>query len=122
MSGDRMETIGYDITDEVDGNATNDNFHGEYDSIGNRKPLPPDNPKRMASLQKHSVAFIEEYGGKQPFFMMVSHYAVHVPHAARTDLIEKYRSLPRGKYLQDEDYLPEEQIPEGRKISHWRLQ
>ena len=122
MSGDRMETIGYDITDEVDGNATNDNFHGEYDSIGNRKPLPPDNPKRMASLQKRSVAFIEEHGGKQPFFMMVSHYAVHVPHAARADLIEKYRSLPRGKYLQDEDYLPEEQIPEGRKISHWRLQ
>jgi arylsulfatase A-like enzyme len=68
------------------------------------------------------VEFIEEYGGKHPFFMMVSHYAVHVPHAARKDLIEKYRNLPRGKYLQDEDYLPEEQISDGRKISHWRLQ
>ena len=122
MSGDRMETIGYDITDEIDGNATNDNFHGEYISIKDRQPLPDDNPKRMASLQKSSVEFIEEYGGKRPFFMMVSHYAVHVPHAARADLIEKYRKLPRGKYLQDEDYLPEDQISEGRKISHWRLQ
>ena len=55
MSGDRMETIGYDVTDEVDGNATNDNFHGEYVSIKGREPLPADNPKRMASLQKSSV-------------------------------------------------------------------
>ena len=122
MSGDRMETIGYDITDEIDGNATNDNFHGEYISIKDRQPLPEDNPKRMASLQKSSVEFIEEYGGKRPFFMMVSHYAVHVPHAARADLIEKYRKLPRGKYLDDEDYLPEDQISQSRKISHWRLQ
>lgn len=122
MSGDRMETIGYDITDEIDGNATNDNFHGEYISIKDRQPLPDDNPKRMASLQKSSVEFIEEYGGKRPFFMMVSHYAVHVPHAARADLIEKYRKLPRGKYLDDEDYLPEDQISQSRKISHWRLQ
>jgi len=122
MSGDRMETIGYDITDEIDGNATNDNFHGEYNSIKDRQPLPDDNPKRMATLRKSSVEFIEKYGGKRPFFMMVSHYAVHVPHAARADLIEKYRKLPRGKYLQDEDYLPEDQISQGRKISHWRLQ
>ncbi|MBA63213.1 MAG: sulfatase [Planctomycetaceae bacterium] len=122
MSGDRMDTIGYDITDEIDGNATNDNFHGEYHSIKDREPLPPHNPKRMATLQKSSVEFIQEYGGKRPFFMMVSHYAVHVPHAARADLIEKYRKLPRGKYLQDEDYLPANQISESRKISHWRLQ
>ena len=122
MSGDRMETIGYDVTDEVDGNATNDNFHGEYVSIKGREPLPADNPKRMASLQKSSVEFIQEHAGNRPFFMMVSHYAVHVPHAARADLIEKYRKLPRGKYLQDEDYLPEDQISESRKISHWRLQ
>ena len=122
MSGDRMETIGYDITDEIDGNATNDNFHGEYISIKDRQPLPDDNPKRMATLQKSSVEFIEKYGGKRPFFMMVSHYAVHVPHAARADLIEKYRKLPRGKYLDDEDYLPEDQISQSRKISHWRLQ
>ena len=53
---------------------------------------------------------------------MVSHYAVHVPHAARADLIEKYRNLPRGKHCKDEDYLPTDQISEGRKISHWRLQ
>ena len=54
--------------------------------------------------------------------MMVSHYAVHVPHAARADLIEKYRRLPRGKYLKDEDYLPTDRISEKNKTSHWRIQ
>jgi len=122
MGGEQMKTIGYDVTDEIDGNADNGNFHGDFVSLRNRVPLPDDNPKRMASLRKSSVDFLKQHSGKRPFLMMVSHYAVHVPHAARPDLIEKYRRLPRGKHCQDEDYLPTELIPEGRKISHWRLQ
>lgn len=122
MGGEQMRTIGYDVTDETDGNADNGNFHGEFISLKNRTPLPPGNPKRMASLQESSVKFIQRYGGKRPFFLMVSHYAVHVPHAARADLIEKYRRLPRGKHCKDSDYLPIEQIPKNQKISHWRLQ
>lgn len=122
MSGEQMKTIGYDVTDEVDGHADNGNFHGEYVSLKNRVPLPPDNPKRMASLKKSSVDFVNRHGGKRPFFMMVSHYAVHVPHAARPDLIEKYRNLPRGKYCRDDDYLPTSEIPKSKKTSSWRLQ
>lgn len=122
MSDEQMVTIGYDVTDEVDGNADNGNFHGEYISLKDRQPLPPDNPKRMASLKKSSVDFVNQHGGKRPFFMMVSHYAVHVPHAARPDLIEKYRKLPRGKHCKDDDYLPTAEIPKSKKISHWRLQ
>jgi len=122
MSGEQMHAIGYDVTDEIDGNAPNGNFHGEYFSLKNRVSLPPDNPKRMASLKKSSVEFITENSGKHPFFMMVSHYAVHVPHAARHDLIEKYRKLPRGKYCKDDDYLPVEKLSKTKKISSWRLQ
>lgn len=122
MGNEQMSTIGYDVTDEYDGNADNGNFHGEYVSLKDRTPLPPENPKRMPELKERSVAFVDEHGGKRPFFLMVSHYAVHVPHAARPDLIEKYRNLPRGKYCQDEDYLPENEISESRKISSWRLQ
>ena len=47
---------------------------------------------------------------------------MHVPHAARDDLIEKYRKLPRGKHCKDDDYLPVKEIPKGKKISSWRLQ
>ena len=122
MGDEQMNTIGYDVTDEVDGVADNGNFHGEYISLKNRTPLPPDNPKRMASLKKSSLDFINEHSGKRPFLMMVSHYAVHVPHAARADLIEKYRNLPRGKYCKDDDYAPSDEMSRGKKISSWRLQ
>ena len=122
MGNEQMKTIGYEITDEIDGNADNGNFHGEFISLKDRTPLPADNPKRMASLKKSSVDFINAHGGQRPFLMMVSHYAVHVPHAARADLIEKYRRLPRGKYCTDADYLPVGQISRGRLISSWRLQ
>ena len=117
-----MVHIGYDITDEVDGNAPNGNFHGEYISLKNREPLSSEDPKRMASLEERSVSFIETVGGKRPFFLMVSHYAVHVPHKARADLIEKYRKLPPGKHVKDDDYLPVEAMKKGKVISSWRLQ
>ncbi len=122
MSSEQMDTIGYDVTDEVDGTASNGNYHGEYISLKDRTSLPPENPKRMASLKKSSVDFINQHGGKRPFFVMVSHYAVHVPHAARADLIDKYRKLPRGKYCKDADYLPVEEMPKGMTIHSWRLQ
>jgi len=122
MSNEQMKTIGYDVTDEFDGNADNGNFHGDYIGLKSRKNLPPENPKRMPELKKRSVDFINEHGGKQPFFMMVSHYAVHVPHAARPELIEKYRNLPRGKYCKDDDYLPIDEMSKGKLISSWRLQ
>ena len=122
MGNEQMDTIGYDITDEVDGNSANGNFHGEFISLKDRTSLPPENPKRMASLKKSSVGFINKHAGKRPFLMMVSHYAVHVPHAARPDLIDKYRKLPRGKFCKDDDYLPVDKMPKGKVISSWRLQ
>lgn len=122
MGNEQMTTIGYDVTDEFDGQAANGNFHGEYLGLKDRTPLPPDNPKRMNELEERSVTFIEKHAGERPFFLMVSHYAVHVPHAARADLIEKYRKLPRGKHLKDEDYLPVEEMPPGMTIHSWRLQ
>ena len=122
MSSEQMRTIGYDVTDEVDGKAGNGNFHGDYISLKDRTHLPPDNPKRMPELKKRSVEFVEEHSGKRPFFLMVSQYAVHVPHAARPELIEKYRKLPRGKHCKDDDYLPTEEIPKGKKVGSWRLQ
>lgn len=122
MGQNRMETIGYDVTDEFERISDNGNFHGDYVSLDNKVPLPADDPKRLMSLEKSSVDFVREHAGKKPFFMMVSHYAVHVGHAARKELIEKYRNLPRGKYCTDNDYLPEDQMSKGFKGSSWRLQ
>ena len=122
MGSERMETIGYDVHDEFDGNAANGNFHGERVDLKSRKPLPADDPKRIYSLERRSLKFLDENAGKRPFFLMISQYAVHVPHHASEHVIDKYRKLPRGKYCKDEDYLPTDQVSASRKNSHWRLQ
>ena len=121
MENEFMKVLGYDVTDEYD-IGPNGNFHGEYDAIKNRTPLPNDDPKRIYSLTDTSVNFIKKHAGQRPFFMMVSHYAVHVPHAASSALIEKYRTLPRGKYCRDEDYLDAQEMSQGQRITSWRLQ
>ncbi len=61
-------------------------------STSTRKiPIPDDNPKRIVDLTRRSVEFIKEHAGKRPFFLMVSHYAVHIPHQASPAAIERCR-------------------------------
>lgn len=121
MGGEKMETIGYDVTDEYD-IGDNGNFHGKYVDIKSRKPLPEDDPKRIYSQEKRSLDFINEYAGKRPFFLMVSQYVLHVPHKASADVIEKYCKLPRGKYCRDEDYKDPSEMSKGFMTCAWRLQ
>jgi len=122
MGSEKMETIGYDVHDEFDGHAANGNFHGERLDLKTKELLPADNPKRIPELEKRSLDFLEEHAGKRPFFLMVSQYAVHVPHHASAHLIEKYRNLPRGKYCKDEDYKDPAEMSAGFKGAAWRLQ
>ncbi len=87
----RFDQAGYDVTDENPGEpGGNGNGHGSYwDPIKDKTPFPPDNPKRMYSLMRDSAAFVEKHAGKQPFFMMVSHYAPHIPHLCRKESFER---------------------------------
>ena len=121
----KPKEIGYDIDDCHDV-ADNGNYHGDYIKIapvGERQKLPADNPKRIYSLTESAENFIKEQGqSKKPFFMMVSHYSAHVPHAASPHMIEKYRKLPRGKYLKDEDYKDPSEMTKGYRTCAWRLQ
>lgn len=88
----RLDQAGYDITDERPGEpGGNGNGHGSWWDPKKKTPFPPDNPKRIHSLRKDSVAFINRYAGKQPFFLMVSHYAPHVPHMATKEALERVK-------------------------------
>ena len=89
---DKLKVVNYDVTDEFEKHAPNGNLHGDKIDIASRKPLPPDDPKRMYSLTKSSVDFVKEHAGKRPFYLMVSHYAVHGPHAATQRYIDKYQA------------------------------
>ena len=54
-------------------------------------------------LTKEAVSFIENHKD-QPFFLYLSHYAVHVPQQAPADLIEKYNKKQPGKYHKNPIY------------------
>lgn len=87
----RPKDVGYDISDGPMGN-----FHGDWRALDDRRPLPEDNPKRIFSLTKRANNFMQEQvKAGRPFYMQVSHYAVHVHHDALRETIEKYLSARR---------------------------
>ena len=89
---EKLKMVNYDVTDEYEKYAPNGNLHGEKIDIPTRRELPPDNPKRIYSLIDESMKFLMENAGKRPFFMMVSHYSVHVPHAASQKYMDKWQA------------------------------
>ena len=91
---------GYDVSD---GNTNNGD--GDWISKQDGKGLPPDDPKRVFSVTKRATAFMDKcVKASRPFFMQISHYAVHVQHYARGETIENYRKAPRGKKCNKKDY------------------
>jgi arylsulfatase A-like enzyme len=96
------EHAGYDVTD-----GKTNNGDGDYESVKDRTPLPPDDPKRIFSLTRRASAFMEQQvRAGQPFFMQVSHYAVHVQHSALEETIQRYKKfLPAPKKHTPEDIL-----------------
>lgn len=90
MGSRRMDHAGYDVTDEFDTGA-NGNGHGSYIDVKKKIRIPDNNPKRIVDLTKRSVDFVKEHAGKRPFYLMVSHYAVHVPFQASPQAIERCR-------------------------------
>ena len=90
MNVRRMDHAGYDVTDEFD-KGPNGNGHGHYIDVKKKIPIPDDNPKRIVELTRRSVDFVNQYAGKRPFYLMISHYAVHVPFQASPAAIERCR-------------------------------
>lgn len=87
------EHAGYDETD-----GDTNNGEGDYLDVKQRVPLPEDDPKRIFSVTSRAYEFIEKQASAgRPFFLQVSHYAVHVSHAALPGTIAKYRNPPRGE-------------------------
>ena len=69
---------GYDETDFIHKHP-NGNAHGDWWEPAEKTLIPIDDPKRLFSLAKTSTNYLEERAAdKKPFFMMISHYALHV--------------------------------------------
>ena len=62
-------------------------------------------PKEIFSLTKRGIRFMEEaVGAGQPFYLQLSHYAVHSPVQARPESIDKFESMPSGSIHKQADY------------------
>jgi len=90
MNVRRMDHAGYDVSDEHD-RGPNGNGHGRYMDVKEKTLIPDDNAKRIPDLTRLSIDFVNEHAGKRPFYMMISHYAVHVPYQASPEAIARAR-------------------------------
>ncbi len=84
---------GYDVTD-FNHKTPNGNAHGDWWEPAYKTSIPLDDPKRVFSLARTAQQFLDQRGkdGK-PFYMMVSHYAVHVRNTSLKSTREKYLRL-----------------------------
>ena len=85
------EQMGYDISDGLTGNATGG---GKGDSDAG----PSDDPKLVDSLTKRAGSFIEKHAKSgEPFFVQVSHYAVHLDIFYRKSTLSRTRQWETGR-------------------------
>ena len=116
---------GYDETDFIHKHP-NGNGHGDWWEPAERTLIPLDDPKRVFSLARTSMDFLEKRAGdKKPFYMMISHYALHVRNMSLKSTRRKYLDLVAEREGIDEE-IPDiskfddnaEEIPTKLR-SHW---
>ena len=89
--------LGYDESDGMTGNKD-----GVFNYKANRKQWQnnvDEDPKKIFSTTARAINFLERQAiSKQPFFLQVSHYAVHSDVMMRQKTLDKYQGKPRGRY------------------------
>lgn len=84
---------GYDETDFIHTHP-NGNAHGDWWEPTKRTLIPLDDPKRVFSLAKSSVNFLEKRAkDNKPFFLTISHYALHVRNISLKSTRRKYLDI-----------------------------
>ena len=92
----KPENFGYDYSDGMTGN-----IDGNIDGTVQTKWLPQhdEDPKQIFGITKRSLSFMEkQVKQNNPFFLQVSHYAVHSDLVSRKEIYEKYKQKDRGIY------------------------
>ncbi len=85
------EEMGYDVSDGYTGN-----FTGGAKGTGGPKAV--DDPKKIFGITRRTCDFIERQAQRgKPFFVQVSHYAVHLDIYYRQESLDKSRKWKRGR-------------------------
>jgi arylsulfatase A len=86
------EAMGYDVSDGLTGNNTG----GGKSNI--EWPVAMDDPKLIFSLTERAGQFMErQVQDGHPFYVQVSHYAVHLGITYRQDTLSRYQQTDPGK-------------------------
>ena len=85
--------LGYDISDGRTGNHTGRQF-----STDQTRHWPHDDPKRSVSITDNAVQFIRHQAhSNAPFFLQVSHYAIHLSAEAKPATLARHKTRTPGK-------------------------
>ena len=95
--GSSPSVLGYDESDGATGNK---------DGVFTQKPQGVqwentinEDPKKMFSITKNAIEFIDrQTKSNNPFFLQLSHYAVHSNVLMREKTLKKYKKTPKGKF------------------------
>ena len=84
---------GYDETDFIHKHP-NGNAHGDWLEPAEKTLIPEDDPKRLFSLARNSIGYLERRASdKKPFFLTISHYALHVRNMSLKSTRRKYLDI-----------------------------
>lgn len=104
------EEMGYDYSDGLTGNNTgggkqNFEINGLTKPyvLGKDWPESIDDPKLIYSLTNKAIDFIEEHSNKNPFFIQISHYAVHLAINHSKKSLENFKENEKG----EKHFIPE---------------
>ena len=85
------EEMGYDVSDGYTGNVTGG-------AKGTGGPKAVEDPKKIFGITRRTCDFIEKQArSRKPFFVQVSHYAVHLDIYYRQESLDKSRKWQCGK-------------------------
>lgn len=85
--------LGYDASDGRTGNQT-----GRQRTTDQTKYWPHEDPKRAVSTTDQSIQFITHQAAtKTPFYLQISHYAIHLSAEASPASLEKHKTRAPGK-------------------------
>ncbi len=85
--------LGYDISEGRTGNRT-----GRQRTTDQTRFWPHEDPKRSVSITDQSIQFIKHQAfSDKPFFLQISHYAIHLSAEAKPESLEKHKDRKPGE-------------------------
>ena len=93
------EVAGFDVHDGYTGNGGGEYYEAQKGK--DKKKLPPEDPKQIYTISERACDFIAQQAkAKKPFYLQISHYAVHISLQSRAKTLERTKKRLSTVYPQ----------------------